>query len=521
VPVLVAAYLYHFVVRGQSGLAFIYLTVIAVFFLSILSGILGTRYSHSIWLPAVINCVVVFIAAILLAQEGVLMIIPPMFLVTFLCSFFTWLIMHSSSGAVLYYTYILLFVLLLGGGIYTFLAFVNGPVSRGDSSIFFRTEETSAGYEQVPPSWEQHEAYLECVRLSGAGKEIEEKFSSISSSTLLVDKDGVPYSGKVYLYRPKLKINPLPRKKEVLLYYMDGLLWGYSHGQTHLPTEYTNKALLHLPGMPASLPYLIHKTYEQRALEALSWAGAYYVMPDQRLLVLGEDNSLYLGEVGFHYNGLLRYISWETRNLSDNEGMDWYRWESRFFDTLGYSGDRSDWDARAFVPVDTLPEVIRPGALKDPEEIKFMEEHFVHPVRIWLPGNTYTWKDGESLLSNLCGLYGLETGKEDLLIADARDKSLHDTRPEDRKCIGDLLNRCVIAPQLEIPHQKHLWYSDAPVWLVIREKSTGKSFSLGYIEGRFVMRNNFYTFVFPEEKQEEYTQQMQRCIRKYIETEVG
>ncbi|MCD8165872.1 MAG: hypothetical protein LUE93_06950 [Bacteroides sp.] len=273
IPALVVVYLYHFVIRGQNGLAFIYLSVIALFFLCILSGIIGTIYSHSMWIPAAINCGVVLIAMILLGQASVMMLVLPVGIVTFLCSFFTWLIIYGSSGIFLPKIYTLLFALLLMAGIYVFFAFINGPVHRGDSSSFFHTEETNVRCEQVIPSREQYEDYLQYAGSLKVGKWIEQNFSSVYSSTLLMNKNGMPYSGKLYLYSPKLKINPLPRKKEVLLYYIDGFLWGYSYGETHLPTEYTDRALLHLPGMPTSLPYLIDKTYEKKALAALSLGG--------------------------------------------------------------------------------------------------------------------------------------------------------------------------------------------------------------------------------------------------------
>ncbi|MCD8262206.1 MAG: hypothetical protein LUD15_12645 [Bacteroides sp.] len=43
----------------------------------------------------------------------------------------------------------------------SFFAFINGPVHRGDSSFFFHTEETNACCEQVTPSREQYEDYLQ------------------------------------------------------------------------------------------------------------------------------------------------------------------------------------------------------------------------------------------------------------------------------------------------------------------------------------------------------------------------
>jgi len=273
IPILIWFYLYHFSIRGQSGLAFIYFTVIIAFFLSILSGIIGTKYSNSIWLPAAINCGMIFIVLVLSGQANAVALVSSVFIVTFLSSFFTSLIMNSSSGTLFHKLYIILFALLLLVGMYVFFAFINGPVYRGDNSFFFHTEETAVTCEPVIPSMEQYEEYMQYARSLKVGKWIEQNFSSVYSSTLLMDKNGMPYSGKLYLYSPKLKINPFPRKKEVLLYYMDGFLWGYSYGETHLPTEYTDRALLYLPGMPTSLPYLIDKTYEKKALAALSLGG--------------------------------------------------------------------------------------------------------------------------------------------------------------------------------------------------------------------------------------------------------
>jgi len=241
-------------------------------------------------------------------------------------------------------------------------------------------------------------------------------------------------------------------------------------------------------------------------------------MPDNRLLAIGDDNKLYLGEIYYHYNGLLSYISWKTMEL--DPGMEWYHFESSSFDTLGYSGDRSDWKASNFIPMDTIPEVLQPGAMKDPEKIKFMEETFVNPVRVWLPENNYTWKSNASLFFNLCGLYGF-AGEEkypvNILMVDARDRSIHEMEPDERKRIREILDQCFIEPQLDAPHKKHLWCSDSPVYFVIEENGSGKNFLLGYIDGRFIMKNNFYTFIFPEEKEPEFTEQMLRYIRKYTE----
>ncbi|GEM_PF-4624346 len=518
IPALIMIYLYHFVVRGQQGIAFLYLSVIIVFFLSIITGIAGAKYSNSIWIPAAINCGVVLIATVLSGQWSVSVAILPVAGITFLCSFFTWLIMNEPSGSFLRKTYTGLFILLLLAGIYLFFAFVNGPVHRGDSSLFFRTDETSVSHEQVMPSREQYETYVQYAGKISMEDEIDRRFGSVYASTVLMNEDGVPYSGKLYLQKPKLRINPFPAQKEVLLYYIDGFLWGYSYGETHLPTYYTDKALLHLPGMPASVPFLIYKKYEEQALQTLSLVGEYIVLPDNRILAIGEDNSLYLGDIAYHYNGLLQYIHWKRFDM--NIGMDWFHYESRYFDTLGYSEDRSGWDASDFIETDTLPELVKRGVMKDPEGVKCLEEAFVHSTRIWLPENHYVWNTREGLLFNLCGLHGFGEEKKDpvdIEIADPRDRTVRAMDPEDIQQIASIINQCIIEPQLDNPGKRHIWYDKSSVFFLIQEDSTGKSFPLGYDNGRFVMRNNLYTFVFPEEKAEELTGQMLGYIQKYTE----
>ncbi len=172
--------------------------------------------------------------------------------------------------------------------------------------------------------------------------------------------------------------------------------------------------------------------------------------------------------------------------------------------------------------MESLPEVLQPGAIKDPEKIKFMEETFVCPVRIWLPDNTYKWNDRETLFYNLCGLHGFNQEKESpvkILIANARDRSVHELKPEETKQISGVLNQCIIDPQLNSPHKKHLWCSDSPVYFIIEGNNEGEGFALGYLEERFIMKNNFYTLIFPEDKAEELTERMHQYIQKYIEPE--
>ncbi len=512
VPALLVVYLYHFVVRGTAGLGLLYLTSIGVFFLCILTGILGTRYSGSIWIPAAINCAVVVVAMGLTEPRGVAVLVPAVFFVTFVCSLFTWFILYGSSGILLQRASTLLFVLILLAGTYAFFAFINGPVHRGDRSFFFHTGETPTPCEKVTITTEQYEEYL---RYAGTAEErIGREVPDIYSATILVDEAGNPYSGTLFLYSPKLKINPLPRKKEALLYYLDGYLWGWSWAETHLPTEFTGNALLHLPGMPASHPFLIDKNYAERAREILSAAGAYCLLPDHRLIAWGEDGKIYQGEVGYHHNGLLRYVRWDVMDLE--AGFDWIYFESRYFDELGYSDDRSAWNADDFIPTDVVPEVVRAGAADDPEKIRFMEQAFLRPERVWLPGSSYAWNPQESLGVNLCGLHGF-TGKEhsiEGLFADPRDRSVHEMEATDRERVLRMLDCCRIETRLDT-RKRGTWYSDATAYFILREKGTGKKLSLGYKDGRFIMENNFYSFVFPEEVRDEWIEAVHGWLDQY------